>query len=272
MLQPLSFSTLAIGANHPLSQITTDGPELQTLDYVMNTDWDYDAAQPRVVSGVRPNETEATQFTLDRAYATRIIRAFARTNYTMTDGRHRIGTVYVYRNSQFGNNVDIRLLAAKPGRSNASVSGWGKPGKTSNNYVLDATAGGAPETALGLGQVAPHEKGQYTYGIYDEYEGSAGDGTELGSPQKGDTALPTLMHDQYQFPSFSTRDQYTSATRTAQGRAFNNLSVWDALATNPSQDPEYVRQDARTFFSAFSTNVPQTRADLKRPIDGWDAK
>ena len=80
------------------------------------------------------------------------------------------------------------------------------------------------------------------------------------------------MHDQYQFPSFSTRDQYTSATRTAQGRAFNNLSVWDALATNPSQDPEYVRQDARTFFSAFSTNVPQTRADLKRPIDGWDAK
>ena len=150
----------------------------------MNTDWDYDAAEPRVVSGVRPNDTEATQFTLDRAYVTRIIRAFARTNYTMTEGRHRIGTVYVYRNSQFGNNVDIRLLAAKPGRSNASVSGWGKPGKTSNNYVLDATAGGAPETALGLGQVVAHEKGHYTYGIYEEYEGSAGDGTEPDSPQK----------------------------------------------------------------------------------------
>ena len=80
--------------------------------------------------------------------------------------------------------MDIRLLAAKPGRSNASVSGWGKPGKTSNNYVLDATAGGAPETALGLGQVVAHEIGHYTYGIYEEYEGSADDGTEPDSPQK----------------------------------------------------------------------------------------
>ena len=272
LLQPLSFSITAIAANHPLTRITTDGPELQTLDYVVNTDWDYDAAEPRVVSGVRSGETEPTVHTLDRAYISRVISAFARTNYTMTEGRHRIGTVYVYRNSQFGNNVDIRLLAAKPGRSNASVSGFGKNGRTSNNYVLDATAGDVPETTLGLGQVVAHEKGHYTYGIYDEYEGSAGDGTNFWSPQKGDTALPTLMHDQYRFPSFSTRDQYTSGTRTAQGRVFNNLSVWDALATNPTQDPESAKQDGRTFFSAFATNVPQTRADLRRPIDGWDAK
>ena len=272
LLQPLSFSTIAIAANHPLTQISTDGPELQTLDYVINTDWDDDAAEPHVVSGVRPDETVATEHTLNRAYITQVIRAFAKTNYTMTEGRHRIGTVYVYRNSLFGNNVDIRLLSAKPGRSNASVSGLGKHGKTSNNYVLDATSGNAPETVLGLGQVVAHEKGHYTYGVYDEYEGSAGSNSDLGSPRKGDTALATLMHDQYRFPSFSTQDQYTSATRTAQGRAFNNLSVWEALASNPSRDPEYVRQDERTFFSVFATNVPKTRTDLKRPTDGWDAK
>ncbi len=272
LLQPLSFSTLAIGANHPLSQVTTDGPELQTIDYVMNTDWDYDATAARVISGVRPGNESATEHTLNRAYITDVIQAFAKTNFTMTEGRHRIGTVYVYRNGLFGNNVDIRLLSAKAGRSNANVSGWGKQGQTSNNYVLDATAGGAPETVLGLGQVVAHEKGHYLYGIYDEYEGSAGDGNSLGSPQKGDTALPTLMHDQYKFPSFSTRDQYNNATKTAQGRAFNNLSVWDALATNPAQDSEFVRQDGRTFFSAFATNVPKSQSDLKRPIDGWDAR
>ena len=67
IFQPLSFSTIAIAANHPLTQITTDGPTLQTLDYVFNTDWDYDAAVQRVVSGVRTNDTDATVHTLNRA-------------------------------------------------------------------------------------------------------------------------------------------------------------------------------------------------------------
>ena len=189
----------------------------------------------------------------------------------MTEGRHRIGTVYVYRDSRYGNNVDVRLLAAKPGRSNANVSGLGKKGETSNNYVLDATAGNAPETVLGLGQVIAHEKGHYTYGIFDEYSG--GKGESLGSPRDSDIALPTLMNDQYQFPSLSTRDQYSgNNVRTAQGRAFNSLSAWDTLASDPSKDSEFARNYERTFFSAFATNVPQTRADLKRPVDGWDAK
>ena len=271
ILQPLSFSTITIAANHPLTQITTDGPSLQTLDYVFNTDWDYDAAVERVVSGVRTNDTEATVHTLNRAYITQVIRSFARTNFTMTEGRHRIGTVYVYRNSRYGNNVDVRLLAATPGRSNANVSGLGKKGETSNNYVLDATAGNAPETVLGLGQVIAHEKGHYTYGIFDEYSG--GKGESLGSPRDSDIALPTLMNDQYQFPSLSTRDQYSGNNdRTAQGRAFNSLSAWDTLASDPSKDSEFARNYERTFFSAFATNVPQTRADLKRPVDGWDAK
>lgn len=271
LLQPLSFSTKAIAANHPLTQITTDGPTLQTLDYVFNTDWDYDAAVQRVVSGIRTNDTEATVHTLNRAYITQVIRSFARTNFTMTEGRHRIGTVYVYRDSRYGNNVDVRLLAAKKGRSNANVSRLGKKGETSNNYVLDETAGNAPETTLGLGQVIAHEKGHYTYGIFDEYKGG-GSGSSLGSPRDNDTALPTIMNDQYQFPSLSTRDQYIGDVRTAQGRAFNSLSAWDILASDPTKDSEFARLYERTFFSAFAINVPQTRADLTRPVDGWDAK
>jgi hypothetical protein len=50
-----------------------------------------------------------------------VLRTMAQAKFTMPRGRHRVGTVYVYRNSLFGNNVDIRLLNTDR-RSSASLS------------------------------------------------------------------------------------------------------------------------------------------------------
>lgn len=251
----------AVAANHPLAGVA----DVNTLDYVVNVDWDFDNPPTQLAN---PSQV------LDRNYITSVMRQVAQSKFTMTEGRHRVGTVYVYKNALFGNNVDIRMLNTS-GRSAANVAGWGARNATSFNHV---TMGSTPETIQGLGQVITHELGHYTYGLFDEYreEGKALDPQDPGSPSGVDTPKDSLMHDQYRFASLTLPSDYADpATRqTAQARAMGNgstgLSAWEMLTRTPDQDPAAARSLGRTFFEAFRGIDPNTLR-LTRPVNGYDA-
>ena len=255
-LQPI----IAQAAIHPMSGVKTDAPALQTVDLAANVDFDFDASPAAVANGL----------TLDRAYVGSVLRSTAQTMFTMTEGRHRVGTVYVYRNNRFGNNVDIKIIGLIGGRSNAHVSGLGKTGRTSNNYT--AFPNSPPDTAEGLGKTIAHEMAHYIYGLFDEYreEGRAFNPANITSPADDDTPLNTLMHNQAVFAGFSTPNDYTTSTKTAQGRAFN-ASAWEVLARDTDKDPEVIKPRGRTAYPAFAGFVPKDQAALTKPVEGFDA-
>jgi hypothetical protein len=259
-LQPL----VAGAALHQLSFVKTESPTLQTLDMTANADWDFDATPVKQSLGGQP---------LNRAYITEVFASMAKTTFTMTEGRHRIGTVFVYPNGRYGGGVDMRLIAQKPGRSNANIAGWASRDGHSTNYVVDDSSG-APrdETQVGLGQVIAHENAHYVYALFDEYReaGTAPKPDDPGAPSNIDTPLNTLMNDQYSFGSFSTPADNAAPTNTAHKRVYG-ASAWEVLARPISADPAAVQDLGRTSFAAFSGFVPPNAAALQRPVEGWDA-
>lgn len=256
------YNPAAWAANHPLTGLA----DTNTLDYVVNVDWDFDKPPTHIAN---PSQV------LDRTYITSVLRQMAQSKFTMTEGRHRVGTVYVYKNAQFGNNVDIRMLNTSD-RSSANVSGWGKRNFTSFNHVA---MNGQPESIQGLGQVITHELGHYTYGLFDEYreEGKALDPNDPSSPSGVDTPKNSIMHDQYTYASLSLPSDYAdpNARQTAQARAMGNgttgMSGWEMLARTPDQDPASAQGYGRTFFEAFRGINPNT-LQLTKPVTGYDAK
>lgn len=249
-------------ANHPLTML----PDVNTINYVVNVDWDFDNAPTQVANPAQR---------LDRDYITQVLRSFAQAKFTMTEGRHRVGTVHVYRNRRFGDNVDIRLINTD-GRSSAHVAGWGNRGSTSYNHLAFE---GRAETITQLGRVIAHEIGHYTYGLYDEYR-EAGTPLNLaarGAPSDVDTARNSIMNDHLQWSNLSTPADYADPAQrqTAQARVYatrpdlSGGSAWETLTRRPALDPEAVR-GSRTFFEAFAGIDPQTMR-LTQPTAGFDA-
>ena len=251
-LQPLAASA----ALHQLSYVKTESATLQTLDFVSNTDWDYDA-NPSIKTG--------NGQALDRVYLTAAFAQMAKSMFTMTEGRHRVGTVYVYRNNRFGNDVDTKVVGLVAGRSNANVSRYGVRGGKSTNY-LEAT----PED---LGKVISHENGHYVYGLLDEYRevGKPINPNDSGDPSDIDTPLNTIMNDHSSFNSLSTPADNAAPTNTAQRRFYDGASAWEVLARPTSSDStEQKRYGERTAYPAFAGYVPANPSALVRPITGWD--
>ncbi len=257
VLQPM----VSLAAIHQNSYLKTDSAVLQTIDMVANTDFDFDAS---------PAVTVGNGTVLDRAYVTAAFASMAQTTFTMTEGRHRVGTVFVYRNNRFGNNVDTKIVALKKGRSNAHVAGWEKRGQMSTNYLVDAQDN--VETAKGLGQTIAHENGHYVYGVYDEYReaGKPIDPADPGAPSQVDTPLNSVMHNQAEFSSFSTPGDITDTTQTAHKRAHGG-SAWETLSRDSSTDSAATKNDGRTTFPVFLGFLPANPSALTRPVTGWDA-
>ena len=255
-LQPI----IAQAAIHPLAAIKTDSATLQTVDLAANVDFDFDASPAAVVNGLK----------LDRAFVQSVLNVTAQTLFTMTEGRHRIGTVSVYRNNRFGNNVDIKIIGLVAGRSNAHVAGLGKSGRTTNNYT--AFPDGPASTVEGLGKVIGHEMGHYIYGVRDEYreEGRAFDPANPIPPSQDDTPLNTLMNDQTKYSGFSTPGDYVAGTNTAHGRSYG-ASAWSVLARSADSDPDAIKPLGRTAYPAFTGFVPTNQGSLVRPATGFDA-
>lgn len=260
----LQTASPAFAANHAFSAVA----DVNTLDYVVNVDWDFDNPPTQVGNG---------SVTLDRAYITNLLRVFAQSNFTMTEGLHKIGKVYVYKNAMFGTNVDIQIIN-KDGRSNASGGGWRKPGGlTSHNYLTMST----PETFDQVGKVIAHEMGHYTYTLFDEYQEQSKpvDPTNPHMPANVDTPRNTIMHDQNKFVSFSTPADYADPAGriTAQGRVAATgpnaagASAWEVLTRTPDKDPDTLKIFERTFFDAFK-GIDASKLQLKQPVAGFDAK
>jgi hypothetical protein len=256
------FHPATWAANHPLSAVA----DVNTLDYVANVDWDFDSP---------PTQVSNPAQVLDRNYITGVLRTMAQAKFTMTEGRHRVGTVYVYKNALFGNNVDIRMLNTD-GRSSASVSGWGSRGATSFNHLAMS---GQAETADMIGKVITHELGHYTYGLYDEYreDGKALNLADPGGPSGEDTPKNTIMNNHLAFVSLSTPADYAdpAARQTAQARVMGTNgtggSAWDMLTRTPDKDPLTSQSQGRTFFEAFRGVDPAT-LQLTRPVAGFDTR
>ena len=260
-LQPLT----SWSAIHPLSFLKTDSPTLQTFDLSASTDFDYDANPPSLTGG---------QIELNRAYVTGVFAEAAQFMFTMTEGRHRTGTVYVFRNNRFASNVDIKLMGLTPGRSNAHAAGWQKRGRVSTNFVTRMD--NVDRSAVFLGKVVAHEHGHYLYGLYDEYrEGPkpVADPPRRVNPrfaQSTDTPIDTLMNSQNRFNTFSTPGDYTDDVVVAQRRA-HGASAWETLSRPQSADPASIQNLQRTAFAALSGFLPLSQAALTKPVDGWDA-
>ncbi|WP_345064148.1 vWA domain-containing protein [Acidovorax lacteus] len=254
----------AYAANHPLSAVR----DVNTIDYVVNVDWDYDNP---------PTQAANPSQRLDRNYITEVLRVMARSKFTATEGRHRVGTVYVYKGGRFGDNVDIRMLNSN-GRSAANVAGWGKRGTTSYNHLAFQNA---PESIDALGKVINHELGHYTYGLLDEYveEGAPLKPDDPGSPSGVDTPKNTAMNNHLQFVSLSTPADYADPTKrqTAQARVFATAgdgsggSAWETLTRPAEQDPPAARAYGRTFFEAFR-GVDPAALRLQAPTEGFDTQ
>lgn len=261
-LQPV---VSAVAANHPNSSIQN----VNVVNMTANVDWDYDGPAPLQVSSTA-NGASGVALTKE-VVEKQILREMARKMYLMTEGRHRVGTIYVYKNGRFKNSVDLQLINID-GRSNANTNAWQAQSGTSNNYL---SISGSAYNLGNYANVLAHEMGHYMYGLLDEYREDPSNGAartaanpdNLGGPAGFDTTKITIMHQQDVATRFSTAEDYAgdkSQNNTAQARIFAtdavNLrggSAWEVLTRDPANDPPQARASGnRIFFDAFKNMTP----------------
>ena len=272
---------LAYAANHPFSSVK----DVNIINLTANVDWDYDGPPPMQLGNGGVALTK-------EVIETRILREAARSIYLMTEGKHRVGNVYVYKNSHYGNNVDI-VLINKSGRSNASVAKWQVTGGNSSDYLsserMDPKTNKLnvePEGLESVGRVIAHEMGHYIYGVLDEYAEAdksssifigMNDSDKASFPQFGDNVRSTIMNDHDMFSRFSIADDYPSAgvNQTAQARIYGDKatgyssgSQWEMLVRDPKLDgvlAKAMHEGNRKLFEAFKGLVaPKSLTDLSK--------
>lgn len=291
-IQPLGVTQ---AANHTNSSVE----EVRILNLTANVDWDFDKTNLIQAATGEGTDNKAVKLTKD-AIEKQVLREMARRIYLMTEGRHRVGTVYVYKNSQFGQNVDIQIVNNKIERSCANVAYWQVKGGYSSNYL--ATYGDKydengktvigpdgkpvqvayPANLASLGTVIAHEMGHYIYGFMDEYVEANGtfDDKDDGWPRSKDNARSTIMNDNSAFTRLSVADDYPangqkSQNQTAQARVYytdaNSLSggsQWEMLTRDPADDSTEAKkqhQGNRQRFNAFKDyETPQNLSQLTK--------
>lgn len=292
-LATIFVSTPSTAANNTLSNIGAveldSNKNVQYVDLTLNVDWDYDnSSDPKFIQlGTGTNRGSdgigGAGVQLDRKYIEDLIKQTGRTLFVMTNGQHRLGKVYVFKNGKFGTNVDIRVLNT-PGRANADAAGWrADGGLTTNNYITNCNVENAsdgecpsqsgankaldPENFVQTGEVIAHELGHYLYGLYDEYvDPKACDAGAPQSPCKDDKDRPTAMNNQAKSYRLSTPEDYPAKdfAKTAHGRVYGQ-SAWETLIANPESDSETakgVHSGRRVQFDAFKGVQVPTIASL----------
>ncbi|TAG48589.1 MAG: hypothetical protein EAZ30_05310 [Betaproteobacteria bacterium] len=247
--------TPAYAANHVLSLERHDAATgVTTVDVTFGLDYDPDNATPAE---------------RNRQYVTDIANEFAKSLFIMTNGKKRVGNVYVYTKGRFLDNVDA-LILNKDGRANASINGWTNRGHTSTQY---ATMNKVVESPVQLGKTIAHEWGHYALGLYDEYK-EPSNSTDPTSPQTNDTPRNTIMNNHEEFAGLSSSADYADAAMraTAQFRA-HGKPAWETLAANPASDGAVAVPDGvpkRTWWQAFR-NLPATSFGTLTSNTGYNA-
>jgi len=258
-------SPALFGANHPNSRVAST----HVLDLTANVDWDYDAASP--------TQAGSGGITLTQdVVRNQILREVARSVFLMTEGRHRIGTVYVYKNGRFGKNVDVQIIN-KSDRSYATPATWQQPEGSSFNFLA---IDGKAENLRNYSRVIAHELGHYVYGFADEYreDGKALNAASPGSPSGVDYTRNSIMNNHEVFTRLSLAADYqgdATSNNTAQARVYasdrttlKGGSQWEMLTRDPANDPATGKEfhgGNRVWFDAFKGFTPPgTLTDLTR--------
>lgn len=198
-----------------------------------------------------------------------IIKYWADAIYESTNGAHKLGTVRIFRNGKQSKIADVVWNASEWPRAN--ISGYGVDGKRImfGDVFPGGCGTGCDKDMLadddGAGYTLGHEWGHYTYGLYDEYQGSSTGGS-ITSPRSTDTPVsPAIMNSQwnarggnYEWLNFSTSNNIGDVNKTAQGRAYG-ASCWDTLIREAKNDPKDGDRKAlpkRTYYSALNGVQP----------------
>lgn len=173
----------------------------------------------------------------NRQYIEDSIHQFNDHYYKMTEGQQYIRTVYVYDDGDKVNSADIQL-SDKPGRSNASGSGFKRSG--GRMLVFTHTSSGIKRSETFLGQTLAHEAGHYILGIYDEYTGSSATSKYPSSPLSSDVARNTIMNKHWSYTRLSVDEDYPNrlAADTAQIRTFED-SAWTVISRPNTKDKKF---------------------------------
>jgi MYXO-CTERM domain-containing protein len=268
--QPLQ---LAYAANHPFSSIK----DINIINLTANVDWDYDGPAPLQLG---TNGVTLTKDVIEK----QILRETARSIYLMTEGKHRVGNVYVFKNSKYGENVDIKLIN-KTDRSNAHIAGWHNAGRSANYLSIDTVYANKEAYVYSYplgdyGRVIAHEMGHYIYAVLDEYiDTTETTTTRPAFPNYLDNARSTIMANHEKFTRFSVAADYPNNgdNKTAQARIYGNEksgysggSQWEMLVLDPKFDTSAAKRDhrgSRKLFEAFKGfTPPKTLAALDKFI------
>ena len=242
------FAGSAGAAEHQLTKINYDAArKVNVMDMVMSIDWDFDA----------PPDGRDKKFIED------ILKQASKSYFTMTEGKHMLGKVYVYKNSQFMDNTDIQYLL-KDGRANAHVAGITRfKGGRVQQFA------GTNETPEAHGKTVAHEFGHYTLGLYDEYREAGGTSTSPGSPQDGDTPRNSIMHNHLQFTNVTSASDYADVDnrKTAHFRRWGK-SAWEVLVQPLADDTQDT--PTRLLYESLVGMTAPTATTLTSPTTGWE--
>ncbi len=256
LLLLLSSGSPARAVLHPLAGLTHNATNnVSTLDFAMSLEW---------------NMYGPPTGTWNRTTFSNMMDSFAKSLFAMTEGRHRVGKIYVYNSKKGWDKVDVHFEHNRTGTSAANVADWRKPTGDVEIYLRE----NATQRDAYVGPVLAHECGHYVYGVFDEYNKTDGpraeERTDKTSPSKGDYGLtPSIMNDHTVYSyQFSLASDYPNATsrRTAQWRAYG-ASIWDTITRSPEKDPEPGRSYGRVRYAALGNlSTPTT---LTSPTAGY---
>ena len=196
------------------------------------------------------------------------IEEFADAVFQMTNGKHKIGTVTMFRDGDQSSQADVQWIENCPRNEGprAHPSGFGVNGKRIY-FCTNWPGSGSMDTPKGAGFTLAHEWGHYIYGLYDEYKLSTAIPCEAttscrdSQPVSTDTAsVPSIMNNQWNAVSgsqdwleFSTdgvapySTQSDGDNKNAHARVFEE-NAWTTLTRSTAMnEPRGLPQ--RTYYS-----------------------
>ena len=196
------------------------------------------------------------------------IEEFSDAVFQMTNGKHKIGRVTIFRSGDQLRAADVQWIEdCKNNPPRADLSGFGVPGR--QIYFCTIWSGSTlMDTPKGAGFTLAHEWGHYAYGLYDEHIGTCDITPDTDClppvPRSTDTAsVPSIMNNQWNaagdggdadWLEFSTDgiEPYNNSSdgngTNAHARVFGE-SAWATLTRDPADDPKLGNIPDRTQYS-----------------------
>lgn len=200
------------------------------------------------------NTPESLQFSAtDNAKLSYWLNEASKKMWNATEGNLRIGTVYVYNNTDNGKNSADILFFEGPESANANVGGLGQAG-TRMAFWMPRNGGNFQVPQRLIQNSLVHEFGHYGFGLCDEY---------LGHIR---TAKPTVTKSWFGLGVYTIEENFVKNKRSG------NMSTWEMITGGSIYWGWNGGGDAwmtagRKFYSAWSLDaLPPTAASWTSSI------